>query len=416
MSSYGYLRVGSVEISSHRNGVDNELFALFRDDMLDIKPAMASEYYTEERGYSSLEPSASASPESDHEISIVLYSSPASVIADRLDLMGATAQASLSFLSERLTERAFDKDDPMNGHAWIEAITSASDNSGHDGIPEHGSKRWLLDNLACRDYSDERYILRCVLLAFPDALVTLDLTDLNEAAWLDGFPLLESMASEAARTIKRSTTDNIPIVVLTEGRTDSEFLSYGLQVLYPHLTDLVRFLDFDQKPEGGSGALVRMARAFGAAGIANRVIAIFDNDTAAADALKNLDLASLPANVQIAQYPSTDLASSYPTLGPPALGSPVGSINLADINGLAGSIELYLGEDVLRKADGTLRPVQWKSFIAGMKRYQGEVVEKDAVQKAFRAKSEAALGDPAVAVTQDWKDMRKILDAIRKAA
>src|ERR1039457_618411 len=81
--------------------------------MLDIKPAMASEYYTEERGYSSLEPSASASPESDHEISIVLYSSPASVIADRLDLMGATAQASLSFLSERLTERAFDKDDPM---------------------------------------------------------------------------------------------------------------------------------------------------------------------------------------------------------------------------------------------------------------------------------------------------------------
>jgi hypothetical protein len=45
VSSYGYLRVGSVEISSHRNGVDNELFALFRDDMLDIKPAMASEYY-----------------------------------------------------------------------------------------------------------------------------------------------------------------------------------------------------------------------------------------------------------------------------------------------------------------------------------------------------------------------------------
>ncbi len=65
------------------------------------------------------------------------------------------------------------------------------------------------------------------------------------------------------------------MVVLTEGKTDAEFLAAALPVLYPHLTDLVRFLDYARRPEGGVGALLHTVRAFAAAGIANRVVALW---------------------------------------------------------------------------------------------------------------------------------------------
>jgi len=132
--------------------------------------------------------------------------------------------------------------------------------------------------------------------------------------------------------------------------------------------------------------------------------------------LRALDRASLPANIQVIQYPSIDHASRYPTLGAPTLESRAHSTDLANVNGLAGSIELYFGEDVLRQPDGSLRPVQWTSYVAGMKAYQGEVIEKGEIQKAFRAKIKTALANQAIVDTQDWRDIRKIVDCIRNAA
>jgi hypothetical protein len=87
------------------------------------------------------------------------------------------------------------------------------------------------------------------------------------------------VASKAQAKSRDNAACHAPVVVLTEGVTDAEFLSSALAVLYPHLTDLVRFLDYDRKPEGSASAVLRAARAFDAAGIANPVVAVFDNDT-----------------------------------------------------------------------------------------------------------------------------------------
>jgi hypothetical protein len=120
-----------------------------------------------------------------------------------------------------------------------------------------------------------------------------------------------TLTSEAVAVVNGVSGMHAPVVVLTEGRTDVEFLSAALNILYPHLADLIRFLDYDQKAEGGAGALVRMVRAFAAAGIVNRVVAIFDNDTAAADALRALDLSKLPDQLRVLQYPAIGIASKY---------------------------------------------------------------------------------------------------------
>jgi hypothetical protein len=85
------------------------------------------------------------------------------------------------------------------------------------------------------------------------------------------------------------------------------------------------------------------------------------------------------------------------------------------VNGLAGSIELYLGRDVLTGPDGALRPVQWHTYIAAARQYQGEIVDRAAVHGAYRAKVEAARMDPGLMAAQDWSGMRAILDLIRGA-
>jgi hypothetical protein len=55
-----------------------------------------------------------------------------------------------------------------------------------------------------------------------------------------------------------------------------------------------------------------------------------------------------------------------------------------DVNGVAGSIELYLGRDALTSNQNQLPPVQWTGFDSGIRQYQGEVLEKDRIYERFR--------------------------------
>jgi hypothetical protein len=158
--------------------------------------------------------------------------------------------------------------------------------------------------------------------------------------------------------------------------------------------------------------LVNTVKSFAASGIANRIVALFDNDTAAADALRPWDRSRLPGNIRVHHYPPLDLAADYPTLGAPPAHTHVAN---ADVNGLAGSIELYLGRDVLTDASGNLRPVHWQTYIPGMRRYHGEVADKTAVQDAYRAKVRAADADRSRIAQQDWSGVRAILDLVRGA-
>jgi len=163
-------------------------------------------------------------------------------------------------------------------------------------------------------------------------------------------------------------------------------------------------MDFDAlRVGGGAGNLVK---AFAEAGIVNRTIALFDNDTAAAAAaaLKSLDKVSLPPHIRVLRLPSLDLLRAYPTIGPS------GTVSL-DVNGLAGSIELYLGKDVLRSGTD-LVPVQWTGFDSGLRRYQGEVLDKNELHKRFFRKVEAAKLDPSKQAGRHWSGLRAVFAAV----
>src|SRR5207302_6625534 len=123
-----------------------------------------------------------------------------------------------------------------------------------------------------------------------------------------------------------------PLIVLTEGRTDAEFIAAAVKIFYPHLADVMRFPDFGIKPEGGVSAVVRNVKAFAAAGVANRTVAVLDNDSAAADGIRHHKDVTLPDNIRVMRYPDLDLARQYPTLGPPTIDSRYESPAVADVN------------------------------------------------------------------------------------
>lgn len=99
-----------------------------------------------------------------------------------------------------------------------------------------------------------------------------------------------------------------------------------------------------------------MVRAFASAGVANRTIALFDNDLVGRQEVRRLQKdTTIPGSIRPMSYPDVDIALSYPTQGLSlAEGTPTRPV---DVNGLVASIELYLGIDILTGPDGALMPI-----------------------------------------------------------
>lgn len=246
------------------------------------------------------------------------------------------------------------------------------------------------------------YFLRATLEAADNNTnLVLDITSLVHAGYYEED---EPVCENTAKSHINSTVEFEKIILLTEGSTDSAILSDTLNLLYPELADYFSLMDFGSiKPEGGVSALERTVKSFAAAGINNKIIAVFDNDAAGHSAIQRLRAAPLPQNFRIISLPELPFAKSYPTKGPQGNTS-------EDINGRACSIELYLGRDVLTD-NGILAPVIWKGFEQKVKAYQGEVDDKNAIQNRFYDKLKEAKND-GQKDEQDWLGLKLIFESI----
>jgi hypothetical protein len=285
--------------------------------------------------------------------------------------------------------------------SWVMAVREAPADPTQSRL-EFGGRRWLFD---LWEYGDVRLCLRATIECCPDGLVCVDVTDLIEGGWLEQNEDPREVALLSFGWAERYAS---PIVVLTEGSTDAQILETSLAVIYPHLQEFIRFTDFTQRPESNAGALVRTVKAFAAAGITNRVVALFDADTAAHDAVRSLSGLPLPPSIAVRHLPPLDIAISYPTVGPKGAGT-------MDVNGKACSLDLYLGSDVLTDADGALPPIRWVAFMPGVGAWHGTVERKAELHARFAEKAKLALRAPSQVPTQDWEGLRSILDEVRYA-
>ncbi|MER8028133.1 hypothetical protein ABTZ78_04020 [Streptomyces bauhiniae] len=338
------------------------------------------------------------------------------VVGARLDAMGVTASDAMDFVGGLMPFledfhdfncRACRADDSSRsctrGYSVSEWVSDIKDAVG--GTRELSDAAY---QLMAQAIEEEHLLLRAVLSIVPEATVRVVLGAAE--AWQDF-----GGAACAGHRLRLEASQCAPLVVLTEGRSDVAILEPAFALLHPHLTDLVRFMDFGHRPAGGAGPLAATLRTFAAAGIANRVIGLFDNDTAGCDSLRALGPETLPANLRAVRYPDLELGCRYPTIGPPTCDAPEGRFEYADVNGAACSIELYLGIDVLTGGGGSLPPVQWRSFISGMGRYQGEVMGKAALQRAFQRKLQAASDTPSAMASQDWSGLQAIFATVLSA-
>jgi len=147
------------------------------------------------------------------------------------------------------------------------------------------------------------------------------------------------------------------IVVLVEGSSDKDILEFALSRLYPHLSDLFYFMDFDDsnggKRDGGTSYVIKNLKAFYFSRLKAKFIAIFDNDAEGYSSKCTLlnEIRHWPDNFRILLYPELKQLKSYPTI------LPNGSIMNDNINKKAASIELYLPDRIIKK-DSNYLPIR----------------------------------------------------------
>jgi hypothetical protein len=126
--------------------------------------------------------------------------------------------------------------------------------------------------------TDDRFRLRFELEAHQSGEVVLDATDLIDGGCCSASDLLAECARESVPSRDRQA---LHLIVLTEGSTDKFVLEAALRVLRPELRQYISFMDFAAlRVEGGASFLASIVRAFAGAGVRDRLVAVFDNDTA----------------------------------------------------------------------------------------------------------------------------------------
>lgn len=388
-----------------RNSVDNNFLALFTtDEWIEMNGAEAVRFMPD-------------IPTSDARVTG--FRTTAAVLSDRLELAGISERVVSSELQrlveeqiasmERLREygvdvatREIDFQSELRWNSWVEHLQKALESGEAVIRPERskvGSASWLM---SIWEDHDPRYALRALLAALPRTTpIVLDLADLVDGGWMQ-LPIDPQLVGRRAAV--ESTRALLPPIVLVEGRFDVEVISAAMRLRRPHMEKYLRLPDFSQRAEGGAAALRQTVRAFASAGVPNRVLALFDNDAAACDVMRTMAHDVLPPNIQVAQLPELRLARDYPTIG--AQGN-----HRMNVNGLAGSIELYLGADVLGTND-QLSPVQWGGYVRAVDGYQGEVADKSRIHERFRKKVESASTSPGIISFQDWSGLELVIDHI----
>lgn len=234
-------------------------------------------------------------------------------------------------------------------------------------------------------------VFRVILEAFADEeLLTLDYTNLFWGGWCNELP--------------EENDYKVPkVVVLTEGSTDANIIRNAIEVLYPDVSKYYAFIDFSAYDvQGSTNYLTHYLKAFVAAGIENRIIALYDNDSAGLAEIKNLEKHSFPDNIRILHLPDLKVCNNYPTIGPTGKSQ-------ENINGRACSIEMYLGRDIICH-EGTYIPIRWKSYVDKVEAYQGEIVSKSDVLKAFERKIKRCKKEGVI--PEEWSDLDELVNML----
>lgn len=413
MGNYAEFWIGPFYLGKTKSEADPGLMQLFRQSDRNVVQGTKKELpLTERRWFDDVK--------DDENVTAFYYHAPVRIVRDRLNLKGytvETAKSAVSLCLERSAELNAEwrehfqelalatADDWFKGLQWIRESSRPRDSAQ---IEPDGPICDLIRCMRGVDWfafpgPDLNVPLRLALEICPDSdEFVCDMTDLVLAGYADPSDDLLSSGSLSLHDLN----SNGKTILITEGKSDTWIISESLTLLYPHLADQFTFMDFEgARVGGGAGSLANILKAFAGAGIVNKTIAVFDNDTAAEAAIRTLRNVSLPPNIVVLKLPDLESLRAYPTIGPS------GPIPM-NVNGMAASLELYLGIQALTDENGEMAPVQWTGYESNLRKYQGEVLFKEEIQERFRHRLEACTTNPQLLEVTDWSGIRAVLNAI----
>jgi hypothetical protein len=425
MGEYASLYIDGYEIDTWKNCIAYEAAILFTEaDATELECPYSDESKEADSEYPfPIEPS-DQKPRKGYQ-----YRSPAGHLVDRLDLLGYTFERAREYFNEAIKEKiervratfgrysGTELNDEVEAELrfyeeltfdrWLNAISTILNGRipriySWRGITEEQQQIAEQDPFLFRILKDSStdqfqfpgydmdYMYRAMFqVVSPKTPVFVDYSSLVNWVWPEQYACSPPQ-----------------IVVLTEGTSDKAIIEGSLRLLYPHLSGYFFFPDYEAVNfAGSSGNLLNIVRLLSATGTAKRTVAVFDNDAAGFDAIRQLTTIELDGNVKAIMLPDLSIARDYPTKGPQ------GRLNM-DINGAACSIELYLGRDVLQDGSSELTPIRWAGYLQGAGRYQGEILRKRLIQERYLQILADAANDPSILTSRDWSDIRKVLQAI----
>lgn len=252
---------------------------------------------------------------------------------------------------------------------------------------------------------NHKYVFRMIL----------ECCDENEMIELD-FTNLQYWDEDCVAKAVAATDDTEKTIVLVEGTSDKDILEFSVKNIYPHLSDLFYFMDFDDengKRDGGTSYVIKNLKTFYFSKIKKNFIAIFDNDAEGYASKCTLlsEIKSWPNNFKILLYPNVEILKSYPTI------VPNGSIMNDDINKKAASIELYLPDSIIKNELGYF-PIEWEArkkiknngFDEAL--YQGVISQKDDIKHNFHTLRNQIEKDATYFKPEEWERMRVLVESI----
>ena len=425
-----FCSLGNFWFNASKNGIEAEIISLFSE--------------TNQRVV--FNSKGSSIPESLHvfhrknitltEFQFFYYEERASVIKDKLDLMGYTYDTAklaftewhesskkiwaqqMSTIESLPLRKTFEVLFALSVDNWIDTLKII--NSGNPQTQYESSSSEITSSLECMLSQswygfpglDRRIPLRLMLEE-----VNLDdyfIYDVTELFLQGGIHPKAALIENGRRwSTGKFISEQNPTKIYTEGVTDAKFIKQALALLYPHLKDYFSFIDFRGgklgKVAGSVGQLVNNLKTIEAVKAGKDIIALFDNDAAAHEGTSKLlgkissKGNSLPHNIRILFLPELDYLKNYPTIGPSE------KLSLEDINGKAATIEFYFGEDVLKTDGENLTPVRWTSYMPNLEIYQGEIIKyKGQVQKNIEEKLHQAELNGKSDFDSSWNDIQLV--------
>jgi hypothetical protein len=241
-------------------------------------------------------------------------------------------------------------------------------------------------------FSEDGFYYRTLLESCDkDALVIQDITEVVNAGY---YKPEDEIINDLMQNQEK-------ITILTEGTSDINIISKSIELLYPHLFNYYNFKDFKiSNASGNAHQLFLEIKSLIAINHKGKIVALFDNDGEGVkwfDELKNINI---PENFMVLTYPDIALLENYPSTN---------NTN-ENFNGVAGSIEMYLGKDILREK-GEFIPIE----VSTQSIPQGAIKYKSNLQKKYFKKISKCKKDSTKIEEFDWNDMKLLLNKVFQA-